>query len=229
MKYRCLVLDHDDTVVNSTAAVHYPPFVAALKALRPGITLSLEDYFLFNFDPGFSAYCDNVLHFTKAEQAWQEENWLRYVADHVPSAYSGMRETLLRFRAEGGLLCVVSHSFRKNILRDYAANGLPTPDLIFGWDEPPEMRKPSPQPPLCPFARGGGRSGRFEARQGYGRRLRRGFYRRGLGAPHSPHRELYEGLRRALLRIGRRAGQNSFRSVLKAKLLRRAPRFLKAA
>ena len=148
MKYRCLVLDHDDTVVNSTAAVHYPPFVAALKALRPGITLSLEDYFLFNFDPGFSAYCDNVLHFTKAEQAWQEENWLRYVADHVPSAYSGMRETLLRFRAEGGLLCVVSHSFRKNILRDYAANGLPTPDLIFGWDEPPEMRKPSPQPLL---------------------------------------------------------------------------------
>ena len=101
MKYRCLVLDHDDTVVNSTAAVHYPPFVAALKALRPGITLSLEDYFLFNFDPGFSAYCDNVLHFTKAEQAWQEENWLRYVADHVPSAYPGMRETLLRFRAEG--------------------------------------------------------------------------------------------------------------------------------
>lgn len=148
MKYRCLVLDHDDTVVNSTAAVHYPPFVAALKALRPGITLSLEDYFLFNFDPGFSAYCDNVLHFTKAEQAWQEENWLRYVADHVPSAYPGMRETLLRFRAEGGLLCVVSHSFRKNILRDYAANGLPTPDLIFGWDEPPEMRKPSPRPLL---------------------------------------------------------------------------------
>lgn len=148
MKYRCLVLDHDDTVVNSTAAVHYPPFVAALKALRPDITLSLEDYFLFNFDPGFSTYCDNVLHFTKAEQAWQEENWLRYVADHVPSAYPGMRETLLRFRAEGGLLCVVSHSFRKNILRDYAANGLPTPDLIFGWDEPPEMRKPSPQPLL---------------------------------------------------------------------------------
>ena len=26
MKFPCLVLDHDDTVVNSTATVHYPCF-----------------------------------------------------------------------------------------------------------------------------------------------------------------------------------------------------------
>ena len=26
MKYRCLVVDHDDTVVDSTATVHYPSF-----------------------------------------------------------------------------------------------------------------------------------------------------------------------------------------------------------
>ena len=24
MRYRCLILDHDDTVVNSTATIHYP-------------------------------------------------------------------------------------------------------------------------------------------------------------------------------------------------------------
>ena len=27
LKYRCLVLDHDDTTVDSTATVHYPCFV----------------------------------------------------------------------------------------------------------------------------------------------------------------------------------------------------------
>ena len=41
---------------------------------------------------------------------------------------------------------MISHSFRENILRDYARNGLPEPDLIFGWEMPPEQRKPSPWP-----------------------------------------------------------------------------------
>ena len=31
LKYRCLVLDHDDTVVNSTATVHYPCFVEYME------------------------------------------------------------------------------------------------------------------------------------------------------------------------------------------------------
>ena len=29
MKYKCLVLDHDDTVVNSTATIHFPSFIGA--------------------------------------------------------------------------------------------------------------------------------------------------------------------------------------------------------
>ena len=45
MRYRCLILDHDDTVVNSTATIHYPAFLEALKLLRPGVTISLDDYF----------------------------------------------------------------------------------------------------------------------------------------------------------------------------------------
>ena len=37
MRYKCLVLDHDDTVVDSTASIHYPAFLEALKILRPGV------------------------------------------------------------------------------------------------------------------------------------------------------------------------------------------------
>ena len=33
LKYPCLVLDHDDTVVRSTPTIHYPAFVETLKAL----------------------------------------------------------------------------------------------------------------------------------------------------------------------------------------------------
>ena len=30
------------------------------------------------------------------------------------------------------------------IVRDYQENGLPQPDVIYGWDLPPEQRKPAP-------------------------------------------------------------------------------------
>ena len=36
MRYKCLVFDHDDTVVNSTATIHYPSFVAFLEEYYPG-------------------------------------------------------------------------------------------------------------------------------------------------------------------------------------------------
>ena len=51
-----------------------------------------------------------------------------------------------RHRAEGGLICVVSHSMEHNILRDYEANSLPMPDAVYGWDRPLEQRKPAPFP-----------------------------------------------------------------------------------
>ena len=51
-----------------------------------------------------------------------------------------------RQKRQGGKTAVISHSFRENILRDYEANSLPAPDLIFGWEMPPEKRKPSPWP-----------------------------------------------------------------------------------
>ena len=46
MKYKCLVLDHDDTVVNSTASIHFPSFVKYLEEYRPEIAgnYTLNDY-----------------------------------------------------------------------------------------------------------------------------------------------------------------------------------------
>ena len=39
---------------------------------------------------------------------------------------------------------MISHSYSHNIIRDYAANGLPEPDMVFGWEIPHERRKPEP-------------------------------------------------------------------------------------
>ena len=146
MKYRCLVFDHDDTTVNSTATIHHPCFVRFLKEYYPGRHCSLEEYFLKNFSPGFIPMCREEYGMDDRMIAFEGEYWRKYVQTRIPEAYPGIREIMERQKAEGGLTAVISHSFRDNILRDYAANGLPEPDLIFGWEMPPEKRKPSPWP-----------------------------------------------------------------------------------
>ena len=146
MKYKCLVFDHDDTVVNSTATIHHPCFQLFLEKHFPGRSCSLEHYFLKNFSPGFLEMCRDEYGMDEATIAEEGRFWLDYVENHIPTAYPGIREIMLEHRQKGGLIAVISHSYRHNILRDYKANGLPEPDLVFGWEMPPEQRKPAVWP-----------------------------------------------------------------------------------
>ena len=146
MKYRCLVFDHDDTVVNSTATIHHPCFEAYLREFFPGRSCSLEEYFLKNFHPGFIPMCKEEYGLSDADLEIEYRYWQDYVRSRIPQAYPGLRELMERHRAKGGLLTVISHSTAWNIRRDYKANGLPEPDLVFGWEQPPERRKPNPWP-----------------------------------------------------------------------------------
>ena len=144
LRYKCLVLDHDDTVMDSTRHVHWPAFLGAMDQMRPGVTISLEDYFRVNFEPGFVEYCRQALHFTEADFQQELGIWQSYVDKRIPEVFPAVARIIRRQKEAGGYVCVASHSLAKNILRDYRANGLPDPDLIFGWDMPHEQRKPSP-------------------------------------------------------------------------------------
>ena len=146
LRYPCLVLDHDDTVTDSTAHIHYPAYLDAMQQMRPGEWMSLNDYFRMNFDPGFLPYVTNTLHFTLAEMDQEYEIWQSWVRRIIPEVFPGMAEIIRRQKAEGGYVCVVSHSMDFNIRRDYRENGLPEPDLVFGWEQPNEHRKPNPWP-----------------------------------------------------------------------------------
>ena len=44
LKYPCLVLDHDDTVVQSEATVNYPCFLLALEKFRPGEYMDYPEF-----------------------------------------------------------------------------------------------------------------------------------------------------------------------------------------
>ena len=146
MKYKCLVFDHDDTVVNSTATIHHPCFAEYLKEFYPGETMGLEEYFLLNFAPGFVPMCRERYGMTDEDLAHEATYWQNYVKSHIPTAYPGLQEIMERQKAEGGLVCVVSHSYDYNIRRDYEANGLPSPDAVYGWERPEHQRKPNTFP-----------------------------------------------------------------------------------
>ena len=145
MRYRCLIVDHDDTVVNSTATVHHPCFVEYMKQFPPHYQCTLEEYFVRNFH-GVVEFFRDVVGMTEDQMRHEQDWWNAYVQSHVPQAYPGMAEILWEQKERGGLLCVVSHSYTANILRDYRENGLPEPDMAFGWESPPRERKPSPYP-----------------------------------------------------------------------------------
>jgi phosphoglycolate phosphatase/pyrophosphatase PpaX len=146
MKYKCLVLDHDDTVVDSTAEIHYPCFVEYLDLTRPGVSKgwTLHSYFVKNFHPGISSILEDELGMDEAELQREVDYWANYVEGHIPSSYEGIREIIEKFKAEGGIVAVASHSFKRYIERDYEKNSLPMPDEIYGWDLAKEERKPSP-------------------------------------------------------------------------------------
>ena len=145
LRYRCLILDHDDTVVNSTAVVHHPAYLDAVEKLRPGshLEMSLSEYFQINCDPGFMTYMEKVMKLSEEEIARVYEMLQSWVRRIVPEVYPGMKRIILHQKEEGGFVCVSSHSVDFNIRRDYRAAGLPEPDLVFGWELPKEQRKPS--------------------------------------------------------------------------------------
>lgn len=146
MKYKCLVLDHDDTVVESTKTIHYPAFVEILNILRPKEKITLEDYFIKNFEYGFIELCKTFYSFSDEELRFEADYWKNFAKDKIPNVYPGMKELLWEHKKNGGIICVVSFSFCENIICDYENNGLPLPDIIFGFEEPKERRKPSPYP-----------------------------------------------------------------------------------
>ena len=146
MRYPCLVVDHDDTVVNSTATVHYPCFLEYTRERFPHYHCTLEEYFLKNFDPGTLEFFRDEVGMSEAQMLDEQAYWNSYVQRHVPRAYAGIREILMEQKRRGGRVCVVSHSYAANILRDYRENGLPEPDLVYGWEIPRQQRKPNPWP-----------------------------------------------------------------------------------
>lgn len=148
-RYRCLLIDHDDTAVDSTAAVHYPAHLEAMRIMRPGRRLpSLEDWLRWNFHPGIMEYLVGELGLSDEELRKEYQIWRSYTTSRAPRFYQGFLELLRDYRRAGGRVAVISHSEKDVIEEHYSRDGLPGshPDLVYGWVEDAAKRKPSPWP-----------------------------------------------------------------------------------
>lgn len=146
LKYPCLVLDHDDTVVQSEKTINYPYFQYILDQFRPGAAITLQEYAQGCFHLGFAEMCRRWYGFSEQELLDEFEGWKVYIRDHIPAPYPGMERVIHRQKELGGKICVVSHSCEENITRDYLTHFGVLPDDIFGWDLPETLRKPNPYP-----------------------------------------------------------------------------------
>ena len=143
LKYPCLVLDHDDTVVQSEATVNYPFFVYILDQFRPGTTITLQEYVEGCCHLGFADMCRKWYGFTEQELVDEYKGWQEYIKTNIPAPFPGIGNIIRRQKELGGMICVVSHSSDVNILRDYRTHFGMEPDAIYSWDLPEQLRKPS--------------------------------------------------------------------------------------
>ena len=143
LKYPCLIMDHDDTVVQSEATVNYPFFVEFLKEARPGMTITAHEYVSGCYNPGYVEMCRQRFNLNQQELDTEYAAWKEHIKTTIPDIYPGIQELLQRYKAAGGIISVSSQSAQDNILRHYRHHFGFEPDAIFGWDLEPHQRKPA--------------------------------------------------------------------------------------
>ncbi len=148
LKFPCLILDHDDTVVQSEKTLGFPFFKQILHRFRPETAITYEEYVRGCHEMVFSEMCRKKWQFTDAELTEEYLGWKEYVRTHIPDPFPGIRDIIHRQKEQGGLICVVSLSGEENITRDYHHHFSIAPDAVYGWDLPENQRKPHPYPLL---------------------------------------------------------------------------------
>jgi phosphoglycolate phosphatase/pyrophosphatase PpaX len=149
MRYRCLILDHDDTTVRSTADIHYPSYLESMRRLRPTLEpLDMHAFLEKNFHPGIVEFLTREVGLTSDELQLEYEIWRSFTSSTVPSFFPGMLELIAEVRDAGGLLAVISHSEEDIIRWHYreATGGATMPDIVMGWHNEEHKRKPSTYP-----------------------------------------------------------------------------------
>lgn len=101
-----------------------------------------------NFDPGVMGYLEGELGMDETEIEEEMKIWRSFSSVSNPPFFEGIENLLSRYVESGGYLTVVSHSEADIIRRNYASatGGKIDPDLVYGWENEADRRKPNPWP-----------------------------------------------------------------------------------
>ena len=167
LKYPCLVLDHDDTVVQSEATVNYPFFCYILNQFRPGTKITLHEYTEGCFRLGFADMCRKWYNFTEQEIVDEYHGWQKYIVDHIPAPFPDIGDIIRRLpflhpEHHTGLRDPLRHPPRRHLRLGLTGGTAEAQPVAAGADHGKIRLYPVP-------AAGGGR---YEARLGNGAKRR---------------------------------------------------------
>lgn len=94
MKYKCLIFDHDDTTVNSTATIHYPCFVEFMEKYHPQHKFSLKEY----IKPGYQMARVAGVHFAAASWCFdvpENSAFMKANADYFCGTVENLKQILI--------------------------------------------------------------------------------------------------------------------------------------
>ena len=143
LKYKCLVLDHDDTVVQTEKTIGYPYFRDYVERIRPGMTLSFAEYVHDCNNMVFADMCRARWNMTEEELSEEYLGWKDYSRKNIPEVCPGIGDVIRRQKEMGGLVCVSSLSTSEIIERDFLHHFGCLPDAIYDYDLPVHQRKPN--------------------------------------------------------------------------------------
>jgi beta-phosphoglucomutase-like phosphatase (HAD superfamily) len=143
LRKKCLILDHDDTIINSQESIHYPLFVEVLSILRPNIQpLDFERFIEISNELGFVKMCRTLYHYTPAEIEFEYQYWKKYSSLMLVPSFDGIKELLDAFVKAGGIIIVYTMNSKDNVLDDYQRLFNITPDVIIAHDQYYVLKKP---------------------------------------------------------------------------------------
>ena len=145
INYKCAVIDHDDTAVDSSESIHYPIYLEIMSEIRPNIEpLTADGFIEMNRLSGIKRYYTEDLSFDGKEWNDAYDFWVSHpLRKTIPDFYKGFLEMFDLFKSNGGIVAVVSHSDEESIRMHYNSfSSSYLLDKVIGASKDPSNNKP---------------------------------------------------------------------------------------
>lgn len=154
LKKKCIIFDHDDTLIDSQLTVHYPIFLETLDLLRPEVEYpSFSEFVTQSNMYGFEGYIKSMYHFNEKEVKIEIDLWRKKVKQSNADVFKEVADVIDEFVKSNGILIVYSYSESDMIVKDYKRIFDFTPHEIIGFDNHKHLQKPNRLPILHMMAK----------------------------------------------------------------------------